>query len=46
MYAIGNYFHLLCVTGPTCHTHKKILYATHGTQGMKIHFDGIHGISP
>jgi hypothetical protein len=26
VYVIGNYFHILCVTGPTCYTHKKNLY--------------------
>jgi hypothetical protein len=37
----------LCVTVPICHTYKKISYIPlHGTQGMKINFDGIHGISP
>jgi hypothetical protein len=39
-------FPSLCATSPTCHTQKNPYMPLHGTQGMKINFDDIQGISP
>jgi hypothetical protein len=40
-----KYTRSLCVTGPTCHTHKKCTYIPlGGTQGMSIKSNGIPGI--